>query len=57
MCGGGSYSSWVSATFTTVGACTAPVNLFANITTTSVTIGWDAVPGAVSYEYGIRIIE
>ena len=57
MCGGGSYSSWVSATFTTVGACTAPVNLFANnITTTSATIGWDLVPGAVSYEYGIRII-
>ena len=57
MCGGGSYSSWISATFTTVGACTAPVNLFANnITTTSATIGWDLVPGAVSYEYGIRII-
>ena len=27
-----------------------------NITTTSATIGWDVVQGAVSYEYGIRII-
>ena len=57
MCGGGSYSSWVSTTFTTVGACTAPINLFANnITTVSAVIGWDAVPGALSYEYGVRII-
>ena len=56
MCGGGSYSSWVSY-FHYCWTCTAPVNLFANnITTTSATIGWDLVPGAVSYEYGIRII-
>ena len=56
-CSGGFASAWVSATFTTALACATPTNVYAsNITTTSAEIGWDAVPGAISYEYGIRII-
>ena len=47
MCGGGYYSSWVSATFTTVLACTTPTNLSSSsVTPSSATISWDAVTGA-----------
>ena len=56
-CSNSIFSNWSSITFTTIGPCTTPTNVYAsNITTTSAEIGWDAVPGAVSYEYGIRII-
>ena len=53
MCGGGYYSSWVSATFTTVLACTTPTNLSSSsVTPSSATISWDAVTGAQYYVYG-----
>ena len=56
-CGDAIFSNWFSVSFTTVGPCTTPTNVYAtNITTTSAEIGWDAVPGAVSYEYGVRVI-
>jgi hypothetical protein len=56
-CGDAIFSNWSSVSFTTVGPCTTPTNVYAtNITTTSAEIGWDAVPGAVSYEYGVRVI-
>ena len=57
MCGGGYYSSWVSATFTTVLACTTPTNLSSSsVTPSSATISWDAVTGAQYYIYSTRII-
>ena len=57
MCGGGYYSSWVSATFTTVLACTTPTNLSSSsVAPSSATISWDAVTGAQYYIYSTRII-
>ncbi|NNF01983.1 MAG: HYR domain-containing protein, partial [Bacteroidia bacterium] len=42
-----SYSDW--STFTTL-SCTAPINLsISNLTSSSVTLNWDAVAGAVGY--------
>ena len=57
VCGGGFASAWVSATFTTVLACTTPTNLTASdITPSSATLSWDAVTGAQYYIYSTRII-
>ena len=46
-----SFSAWSSiVSFTTVSPCTVPINLTANnVTSSSVDVSWDAVPGAWGY--------
>ena len=58
MCGGGYYSSWVSATFTTVLACTRhlPILSSSSVTPSSATISWDAVNGARNTYMATRIV-
>jgi hypothetical protein len=54
-CGGGDYSSWASATFTTL-SCNVPTAVTSSsITTTTATISWTAPSGSPSgYEYEVR---
>lgn len=51
-CGTGNYSTWTSLPFTTTSSCTAPSGLSAmNINSNSADISWNAVSGAIGYEY------
>ena len=52
-CGNGNFSAWVEISFITdPPPCQSAANLTSNtVTVTTGTISWDAVPGAVSYEY------
>lgn len=58
-CGWGQYSYWTQpVSFTTVCyySCEAPSWLYtSNITQSSASLGWDAVPGAVSYSVQYRL--
>jgi hypothetical protein len=53
---GSTYSPWVTSSFvtTSIPPCSAPANLtISGISSTGATITWNAVPGAVSYEYKV----
>lgn len=51
-CGAAGFSGWTTTTFTTSSSCTSPSNiLITNIGTTDADIQWDAVPGAIGFEY------
>lgn len=56
VCPDGSFSGWTAQSFTTLpsSTCNAPVSInVASITTTTATITWPAVSGAVAYEYAV----
>ncbi|MBP6455516.1 MAG: T9SS type A sorting domain-containing protein [Chitinophagaceae bacterium] len=51
-CGANNFSTWETIPFSTIAACEFPTNiLVTNITDVSADINWNAILGAVNYEY------
>ncbi len=51
-CGNGSFSEWITMTFTT--ACPAPTAAATNVNTSSADLSWSAPAGASGYEYVVN---